>query len=152
MNQIVFVVIDREEKKVLGVFNDEITAKQVAMSNTKFSYVGDEISITPVLVDSENNTDMSRKFWLTEAQIAEAVQDEMELVLSDGDDYENEDEETAYSDDEEDFSIDMDDYDYDDEDEEDESLRRVKSDFIYRYMMEGHSLDEACDMADALFN
>lgn len=112
MNQIVFVVIDHEEKKVIGAFNDEITAKQVAMDNNKTTYVGNEISITPVLVDTVNWVTMSRKFWLTEEQVADAVQEEIELALpcddeeEEDDDIDEEDEKNDPSyDDRDDFII-----------------------------------------------
>ena len=132
MNQIVFVVIDHEEKKVLGVFNDEITAKQVAMDNNKTTYVGNEISITPVLVDTVNWVTMSRKFWLTEEQVTDAVQEEIEMALP-CDDEEEEDE------------------DIDEEDEEDDPSYDDRDDFIQWYMKLGYSLDEANEMADKIF-
>ena len=133
MNQIVFVVIDHEEKKVIGVFNDEITAKQVAMDNNKPTYVGNEISITPVLVDTVNWVTMSRKFWLTEEQVADAVQEEIELALPCDDEEEEEDE------------------DIEEEDEEDDPSYDDRDDFIQWYMTLGYSLDEAREMADKIF-
>lgn len=132
MNQIVFVVIDHEEKKVIGAFNDEITAKQVAMDNNKTTYVGNEISITPVLVDTVNWVTMSRKFWLTEEQVADAVQEEIELALP----CDNEEEE---------------DDDIDEEDEENDPSCDDRDNFIEWYMTIGYSLDEAREMADKIF-
>ena len=81
LKQVVYVVIDHKEEKVLGAFNDEDYAKQVASEAELPTYVGNEISITPVLVDSVNWDTMSRKFWLTEEQVANAVKEEMELAV-----------------------------------------------------------------------
>ena len=106
MNQMVFVVIDHEEKKVIGAFNDEVTAKQVAMDNNKTTYVGNEISITPVLVDTVNWVTMSRKFWLTEEQVADAVQEEIELALPCDDEEEEDDDDIDEEDEENDPSCD----------------------------------------------
>lgn len=107
LNQIVYVVIDHEEEKVIGAFNDYTTAKRVAYDMNNLTYYGSEISITPVLVDTVNGVTNSRQYYLTEQEVLDATQEEMELVLPC-----NKDE------DEDDNPIDENEDEYEDEDEE----------------------------------
>ena len=81
LNQIVFVVIDHEERKVIGAFNDEDIAKQVASDMEKPNYSGFEITITPVLVDTVNWITDSRKFYLSDEPMHRALADEIDLAM-----------------------------------------------------------------------
>ena len=118
LNQIVFVVIDHEEQKVIGAFNDEDTAKKVASDMEKPTYDGSEITITPVLVDTVNWVTDSRKFYLYDDQMQKALADEIDLAMP-YDEGENEDED-ADEDEDEDEDEDYDPIEADDpvEDEE----------------------------------
>lgn len=109
MNQVVFVVNDRKEKKILGAFNEYEDALQVAL-DVPSTYKGDEVSITPVLVDSVNVLSDARKYWLNEQDVVNAVQEEIDLAAPVDED-EDEDEE-----DEDDWDED-DDWEEDDDDE-----------------------------------
>ena len=109
LNQIVYVVIDHEEEKVIGAFNDYTTAKRVAYDMNKLYYDGSEISITPVLVDTVNWTTDSRQYYLTEQEVLDATQEEIDLARPNEDEDEEEDEE-------EDEDI----WDDEDEDEDDD--------------------------------
>lgn len=102
LNQIVYVVNDSKEQKIIGAYNDYLTAKQVALDMNKLNYDGTEISITPVLVDSVNWATDSRKYWLTESGVLDAVQEEIELAMPEDDEDEDEDDEDEedYDDDE----------------------------------------------------
>lgn len=117
LNQIVYVVNDRKEQKIIGAYNDYLTAKQVALDMNKLTYDGTEISITPVLVDSVNWVTDSRKYWLTESDVLNAVQEEIELAMPEDEDEDEDDDEydDEYSDEDEDEE------DYDDDDDDDES-------------------------------
>ncbi len=79
MNQVVFVVNDRKEKKILGAFNEYEDALQVAL-DVPSTYKGDEVSITPVLVDRVNVLSDARKYWLNEQDVVNAVQEEIDLA------------------------------------------------------------------------
>ena len=81
LNQIVFVVIDHAERKVIGAFNDEDVAKQVAFDMEKPTYGGFEITITPVLVDTVNWVTDSRKFYLSDDTMQKALADEIDLAM-----------------------------------------------------------------------
>ena len=79
VNQVVFVVNDRKEKKILGAFNEYEHALQVAL-DVPSTYKGDEVSITPVLVDRVNILSDARKYWLNEQDVVNAVQEEIDLA------------------------------------------------------------------------
>lgn len=100
LNQIVFVVIDHEEQKVIGAFNDEDTAKQVASDMEKPTYDGSEITITPVLVDTVNWVTDSRKFYLYDDLMQKALADEIDLAMPCDED-EDDDEDDDYIDEDE---------------------------------------------------
>lgn len=120
LNQIVYVVNDRKEQKIIGAYNDYLTAKQVALDMNKLNYDGTEISITPVLVDSVNWATDSRKYWLTESGVLDAVQEEIELAMPEDDEDEDEDEDDEDEEDYDDDEYEMCDiYDMDDSDSED---------------------------------
>ena len=112
LKQVVYVVVDNEEQKILGVFNDYVNAKKVAYDMNKLEYDGSEISITPVLVDAINPNDESRQMWTTEQEVINATQEEVNLAMP-----VNEDDDNDYEED--------DDYDEDndwDEDEDEDTL------------------------------
>ena len=104
MNQVVFVVNDRKEKKILGAFNEYEDALQVAL-DVPSTYKGDEVSITPVLVDMVNVLSDARKYWLNEQDVVNAVQEEIDLA-------------SPIDEDEEEDDWDDDDWEEDDDDEE----------------------------------
>ena len=109
MNQVVFVVNDRKEKKILGAFNEYEDALQVAL-DVPSTYKGDEVSITPVLVDRVNVLSDARKYWLNEQDVVNAMQEEIDLTSPiEEDENEDEDEDDWYDDD---------DWEEDDDDEE----------------------------------
>lgn len=83
LNQVVFVVVDKEEEKVLGVFNEYEDAKRVALKLVHAYYDGTEISITPVLVDRMNWGEDTRQLWLNEAEVVDALQEEIDLASPD---------------------------------------------------------------------
>jgi hypothetical protein len=101
MNQVVFVVNDRKEKKILGVFNEYEDALQVAL-DVPSTYKGDEVSITPVLVDRVNVLSDARKYWLNEQDVVNAVQEEIDLASPIEEDEDEDEWEEDDDDDEED--------------------------------------------------
>lgn len=107
MNQVVFVVNDRKEKKILGAFNEYEDALQVAL-DVPSTYKGDEVSITPVLVDRVNVLSDARKYWLNEQDVVNAAQEEIDLASpieedEDEDEWEDDwDEEDDWEEDEDD--------------------------------------------------
>lgn len=129
MNQVVFVVNDKKEKKILGAFNEYEDALQVAL-DVPSTYKGDEVSITPVLVDRVNVLSDARKYWLNEQDVVNAVQEEIDLASPIEED-EDEDywEDSRYD---EDYWED-DDWEEDDDDEE-EVIDPIE-DMVY--MMDG---------------
>lgn len=108
MNQVVFVVNDRKEKKILGVFNEYEDALQVAL-DVPSTYKGDEVSITPVLVDRVNVLSDARKYWLNEQDVVNAVQEEIDLASPIEEDEDEDEDEDDWDDDE---------WEEDDDDEE----------------------------------
>ena len=90
LNQIVFVVMDNYEEKVLGVYNEYKDAVQLAEAAEKDFYEDDVITITPVLVDTVNIVPDSRKLYWNEQDVVDALQEEIDLALP----YEEEEEET----------------------------------------------------------
>ena len=81
LNQLVYVVIDKKEERVLGVFNEYDEADAVAMETmNENDYEGWEVTMTPVLVDKWNDDRESRKFWLSTAEKERAEAEEMALV------------------------------------------------------------------------
>ena len=81
LHQIVFVVMDNYEQKVLGVYNEYTDAVQLAEAADKTFYTEDIITITPVLVDTVNINPDSRKLYYTEQNVVDALQEEMDLAL-----------------------------------------------------------------------
>lgn len=124
MNQVVFVVNDRKEKKILGAFNEYEDALQVAL-DVPSTYKGDEVSITPVLVDRVNVLSDARKYWLNEQDVVNAVQEEIDLASPIEED-EDEDEWEDDWDEEDDWE--------EDEDDEDEVVNPIEE---MVYMMDG---------------
>ena len=128
LNQIVYVVNDSKEQRIIGVYNDFQTAKWVALDMNKLTYDGSEISITPVLVDSVNWETDSRKYCLTESDVLDAVQEEIELAMPEDDDDEDDDEyDDEYSDEDEDEEDD----DYDEDDDDDDDDESDSEDVVY---------------------
>ena len=81
LNQLVYVVIDKKEERVLGVFNEYDEADAVAMETmNENDYEGWEVTMTPVLVDKWNDNRKSRKFWLSTAEKERAEAEEMALA------------------------------------------------------------------------
>lgn len=118
LNQIVFVVMDNYEQKVLGVYNEYTDAVQLAEAANKDFYTEDIITITPVLVDTVNIVPDSRKLYYTEQGVVDALQEEIDLALP----YEEEEEEDDdWDEDEWDEDEDEDDDEDEDEDEEEET-------------------------------
>lgn len=124
MNQVVFVVNDRKEKKILGAFNEYEDALQVAL-DVPSTYKGDEVSITPVLVDRVNVLSDARKYWLNEQDVVNAVQEEIDLASPiEEDEDEDEDEDDWYDDD-----------DWEEDDDDEEEVIDPIEDMVY--MMDG---------------
>lgn len=119
MNQVVFVVNDRKEKKILGVFNEYEDALQVAL-DVPSTYKGDEVSITPVLVDRMNVLSDARKYWLNEQDVVNAVQEEIDLASPIEEDEDEDEDEWEDDWDEED------EWEEDDDDEEDEVIDPIE--------------------------
>ena len=117
LNQIVFVVMDNYEEKVLGVYNEYKDAVQLAEAAEKDFYEDDVITITPVLVDTVNIVPDSRKLYWNEQDVVDALQEEIDLALP----YEEEEEEDDDYDEDEDEDAEDDDWDEDDDDEEEET-------------------------------
>lgn len=80
-NQIVFVIMDNYENKVVGVYNDYAEAAQVAEAAEKDFYEDDYITITPVLVDTVNIVPDSRKLYWNEQGVVDALQEELDLAM-----------------------------------------------------------------------
>lgn len=120
MNQVVFVVNDRKEKKILGVFNEYEDALQVAL-DVPSTYKGDEVSITPVLVDMVNVLSDARKYWLNEQDVVNAVQEEIDLASPIEED--EDEEEDEWED------------DWDEEEDDEEEVIDPIEDMVY--MMDG---------------
>ena len=97
LNQIVFVIMDNYEEKIVGVYNDYAEAAQVAEAAEKDFYEDDFITITPVLVDTVNIVPDSRKLYWNEQGVVDALQEELDLAMP----YEEEEEEEEEEDDEE---------------------------------------------------
>ena len=123
MEQIVYVVLDSKEKKVLGAYNDYARAEAVALGMARQCYDGTEISITPVCVDRDNIVNGTRQYLLNKQEVFDATIEEMELARPDGipsapvivgDNDEDDEDEEEYEDDE-----DEDDEDEDEDEEED---------------------------------
>lgn len=110
LNQIVFVVMDNYEQKILGVYNEYTDAAQLAEVANKDFYAEDTITITPVLVDTVNINPDSRKLYWNEQGVVDALQEEIDLALP----YEEEEEE------EEDDDWDEDEWDEDEDEDDDE--------------------------------
>ena len=123
MNQVVFVVNDRKEKKILGAFNEYEDALQVAL-DVPSTYKGDEVSITPVLVDRVNVLSDARKYWLNEQDVVNAVQEEIDLASPIEEDEDEDEDEWEDDWDEED------EWEEDDDDEEDEVIDPIE-DMVY---------------------
>ena len=81
LNQIVFVVMDNYEQKILGVYNEYTDAVQLAEAANKNFYAEDTITITPVLVDTVNINPDSRKLYWNEQGVVDALQEEIDLAL-----------------------------------------------------------------------
>lgn len=122
LNQIVFVVMDNYEEKVLGVYNEYTDAVQLAEAANKDFYIEDTITITPVLVDTVNINPDSRKLYWNEQDVVDALQEEIDLALPYEEEEEEEEEEDDWDEDEDEEEDDWDDDDDDeDEDEEEET-------------------------------
>ena len=130
MNQVVFVVNDRKEKKILGAFNEYEDALQVAL-DVPSTYKGDEVSITPVLVDRVNVLSDARKYWLNEQDVVNAMQEESDLASPIE---ENEDEDEDEWEDDWDEEYEWEEEDDDDEDDEEEVINPIEE---MVYMMNG---------------
>lgn len=120
LNQIVFVVMDNYEEKVLGVYNEYKDAVQLAEAAEKDFYDDDVITITPILVDTVNIVPDSRKLYWNEQDVVDALQEEIDLALP----YEEEEEEN------DDWDEDDDDDEDDDEDDDDEEEEETPDDPI----------------------
>lgn len=81
LNQIVFVVMDNYEEKVLGVYNEYKDAVQLAEAAEKDFYDDDVITITPILVDTVNIVPDSRKLYWNEQDVVDALQEEIDLAM-----------------------------------------------------------------------
>ena len=68
MEQIVYVVNDKKEQKVIGVFNEYRTAERIALDMERACYDGSEISITPVCVDRMTYLTGSRQYLLNQQE------------------------------------------------------------------------------------
>lgn len=99
LNQVVYVVTDKKAEKIIGAFNELSDAEDAAIDYELPGYIGGEISITPVLVDSVNDDEMARRFWLTRPQVEDATQNEIDLALvlegEEAEDDEDEDEDAV---------------------------------------------------------
>ena len=93
LNQIVFVIMDNYENKVVGVYNDYTEATQVAEAAEKDFYGDEYITITPVLVDTVNIVPDSRKLYYTEQGVVDALQEELDLAMPYVEEEEEEEEE-----------------------------------------------------------
>lgn len=81
LNQLVYVVINKKEERILGVFNDYDEAEAVAFEEIyEKDYDGREVSLTPILVDKVNDDPKSRKFCFGQREEDEATDAEMALV------------------------------------------------------------------------
>ena len=127
MEQIVYVVLDSKEKKVIGAYNEYKRAEQIALDMERACYNGTEISITPVCVDRDNIVNGTRQYLLNQQDVLDATIEEMELACPEGAipvrvDDEDEDDEYDVDDDEyeEDEDEDEDDDEYEDDEYDDE--------------------------------
>lgn len=81
LNQLVYVVINKKEDRILGVFNDYDEAEAVASEEIyEKDYDGREVSMTPILVDKVNDDPKSRKFCFDLGEMDKATDAEMDLV------------------------------------------------------------------------
>lgn len=115
MYQMVFVVNDKYAQRIIGVYNEFPDALQAAKDYTKGNYTGYEISITPVTVDLDNPLNDARTYCINEQQVANAMQDELDLAYEDWQDAEVENE----VEDEDENEYEDDDDEAEDEDEDD---------------------------------
>ena len=124
LHQIVYVVIDSIRRVIIAVCNTEDDAKKVALNADQPDYLGNEISITPVLVDSmyEEGEEGYRPLCWNEGQLQDALKDEFELAyILDKQEAEAEAEEEAEDEDEdEDLDDEDEDEDLEDEDEDED--------------------------------
>ena len=114
LNQVVFVVIDHEAERVLGIFNEYKDAKKVAIDMEMPGYNGLEISITPVLVDTVNQLIDSRVFGYDEQEVLDGMQEEIDLALPEEEEEEEEEEDWDEDEDE--------DWDEDENEDEDDDI------------------------------
>lgn len=122
LHQIVYVVIDSIRRVIIAVCNTEDDAKKVALNADQPDYLGNEISITPVLVDGmyEEGEEGYRPLCWNEGQLQDALKNEFALAaILDQQEAEAEAEEEEAEDEDEDEDEDLDDED-EDEDLEDE--------------------------------
>ena len=84
MEQIVYVVLDSKEKKVIGAYNEYKRAEQIALDMERACYNGTEISITPVCVDRDNIVNGTRQYLLNQQDVLDATIEEMELACPEG--------------------------------------------------------------------
>lgn len=121
LHQIVYVVLDSIRRVIIGVCNTEKDAKEIALNAEQPDYLGNEITITPVLVDSmyEQGEDGYRPLCWNDEQLQNGLKNEVELAaIIDQQEAEAEAEEDDEDIDDED--IDEDDEDIDDEDEDED--------------------------------
>ena len=124
LNQIVYVVTDKKAEKIIGAFNELSDAEDAAIGYELPNYVGGEISITPVLVDSVNDDEMARRFWLTRPQVEDATQNEVDLALVlEGEEAEDDEDENAVED-----IIEEDDDEEEDGEDDDEVIYEMPED------------------------
>jgi hypothetical protein len=125
LHQIVFVVMDNYEQKILGVYNEYTEAVQLAEAANKDIYTEDTITITPVLVDTININPDSRALYWNEQDVVDALQEEIDLAAPYEEEEDEEDEE-----DEDDWEWDEDEFEDEDEEEEEDDDEETPADPI----------------------
>lgn len=138
LNQIVFVVMDHCEGRILGVYNEYTDAVQLAEAAEKDFYEDDFITITPVLVDTVNINPDSRLLYYMEQDVVDALQEEIDLALP----YEEEEDEDEEDDDDWDED--------DDEDEEEAPADPIESMIVMYNGKRALRKSDATEIADTL--